>query len=149
MIRIADPTKLGPALEELRTMLGISRRALARAVAERTYRDTDSVNSQIWAWERSGRSPHAGSLAALLAELGWGLAFVPLIETAPARPLSGPVAAEPPDPGVRGRTGGTPEAPEASQAVWPNGVRCPVDHGRCKPHGIRWCGTCPRHGAVL
>jgi hypothetical protein len=77
MIRLDNPAEIGPAIEELRTLLGVSRRGLARAVAHATSRDVDSINSQLWAWERKRRSPHPESLAAVLSELGWTLAFVP------------------------------------------------------------------------
>ena len=133
MIRIADPTKIGPALEELRTMLGVSRRSLARAVGNATHRDTDSVNSQIWAWERSGRSPHSGSLAAVLDELGWGLAFVPLDTDAPSAPAVTPQTAENGS-GVVGYVSGDSDGPTGLSGP------CPCDFsGR----------TCPRHGTVI
>lgn len=124
MIRIDDPSQVGPAVEALRTMLGLPRRELARAIARRTGRMPDSVNTQLWQWERGG-SPNPASLGPALAELGWQLALVPVIETAPEVAPESTLAAEHPSPGVLGCTGGSEIESGASEA-WPNGVRCPV-----------------------
>jgi transcriptional regulator with XRE-family HTH domain len=77
MIRIGDPARIGTAVEAIRTMLGLSRRDLARALATRTGRSPEAWNSQLWSWERD-RSPNPASLSPVLAELGYQLAIVPI-----------------------------------------------------------------------
>lgn len=77
MIRIDDPANLGPAIEDIRAVLGISRRDLARQIAERTGRAPDTVNAQLWSWERQHRVPDLRSLGPALEALGYHLALIP------------------------------------------------------------------------
>jgi hypothetical protein len=117
-IRITDPARVGAALADLRTKLGITRRQLARDLAARTGRSFSSWNSQLWSWEVV-RSPNPASVAPVLAELGWQLALVPLDHDGPETSLSATESAEPPNPGVLGCAGVNLEAPGASEAVAP------------------------------
>lgn len=75
MILIPNPAKIGLAIEDIRIMLGLGRRDLARAVAKATGRNENYVNSQICSWLH--RSPNPASLAPVLVELGYDLAPVP------------------------------------------------------------------------
>lgn len=83
MIRIDDPANLGAALLQLRTMLQLGRRELSRDIAALTGRDARAVNSQLWGWENGDYAPNPTSMGPLLEALGWQLALVPVIETAP------------------------------------------------------------------
>jgi transcriptional regulator with XRE-family HTH domain len=77
MIRLTDPTRIGPALYEIRTMLGISRRQLSRAIAAKTGRAETSVNAQIWGWDKGIHTPDMASLPLVLEEFGYDLALIP------------------------------------------------------------------------
>lgn len=80
MIRLTDLTKIGPALYDMREMLGISRRSAARQVAEATGRTETSCNAQIWEWDRNKREPGLSSMRYLLDVLDVDLALVPRSE---------------------------------------------------------------------
>jgi len=81
MIRVSDPVRLGPALGEIRELLGISRRALARQIAEATGGDMRGIENQLLAWDRGLKSPTARSLGPALVALGYDLALVPRDES--------------------------------------------------------------------
>jgi hypothetical protein len=117
MIRIDNPEGLGPALGQVRTMLQIGRRELARHIADATGRDARAINSQLWGWEHGDYAPNPTSLGPLLDALGYQLSLVPLIEGGPEAALSGPVAAEPPTAGVLGRPEGQKTAHGAPGAI--------------------------------
>lgn len=75
MIRVPDPTRLGPALADVRQILGMSRREAARRIAEKTGRSETSVNAQLYSWEcepgsRYHRQPDLASLVPYLQILG-------------------------------------------------------------------------------
>lgn len=75
MIKLPDPAKVGPALWELRTLLGISRRQAARAIAKAQGRSETSVNAQLWTWDKAVRTPDLASLGPYLKVLGVSLAL--------------------------------------------------------------------------
>lgn len=80
MIRLPDATRIGPALAEIRGMLGISRRAAARQIAEMTGRNETSVNAQLYSWEvepgtRYHRQPDLASLVPYLDVIEFDLAL--------------------------------------------------------------------------
>jgi transcriptional regulator with XRE-family HTH domain len=77
MIHVADPAKLGPALAQIRNLLGISRYALAREIAATTGRSTQSCVNQLAEWDNGTATPNARSLAPVLNALGYDLALVP------------------------------------------------------------------------
>ncbi len=77
MIRLTDPAAIGPALAQVRAMLGISRRQLARTIAAKTGRGEASVNGQIWTWDVGRSHPDLTSLPLVLEELGYDLALIP------------------------------------------------------------------------
>lgn len=77
MIRIADPSNLGPALRDIRNLLGYNRRQLAQAVAEATGRGLPGVYSQLREWDHGKHSPTAKALGPVLAALGYDLALIP------------------------------------------------------------------------
>jgi hypothetical protein len=77
MIRLTDPTRIGPALGNIREMLGIGRRELARAIAAKTGRSATSVNAQLWQWDKGRHAPDLSSLALQLDILGYDLALIP------------------------------------------------------------------------
>ncbi len=100
MIRLTDPTSLGRALGEIRAMLGISRRQIARQIAATTGRAESSVNAQLWTWDTGdsapgGRRPDFASLAPYLDALGFDLAL--LEKVAPDAPRTWPHLGDPPD----------------------------------------------------
>jgi len=76
MIRLTDLGRIGPALFEVREMLGISRREAARRIAEATGRSETSGNAQVWEWDRAKRRPDLYSMRFLLDVLGMDLALV-------------------------------------------------------------------------
>jgi transcriptional regulator with XRE-family HTH domain len=80
MIRLTDLGKIGPALFEIREMLGISRREAARRIAELTGRTEISVNAQVWEWDRNRRRPDLKSMRYLLDVLDMDVALVPRSE---------------------------------------------------------------------
>jgi transcriptional regulator with XRE-family HTH domain len=98
VIRIANPDAIGPALRDLRTLYRLTQVQLAT--------DAGVCNSQISHWERGERHPDLVSLARVIAALGYDLALVPVIETAPADGPSARVADDHPPGGVSGRTEG-------------------------------------------
>lgn len=77
MIRLTDPTAIGPALGEIRGLHGTTRRQLARAIAARTGRSQTSVNAQLWTWDSGRTAPDLASVAVVLDELGYDLALIP------------------------------------------------------------------------
>jgi hypothetical protein len=76
-VRLTDPTRIGPALGDIRVMLGIPRRALARTLANATCRNVSSLNAQLWQWDKGHHMPDLASLPAYLDALGYDLALVP------------------------------------------------------------------------
>lgn len=80
MIRIPDPTKLGPAMGDLRILLGISRRGAARRVAKGADRTEDSVHSQMWTWDKAIRMPDLTSVGRYLDVLEYDLALAPRLD---------------------------------------------------------------------
>jgi hypothetical protein len=75
MMRLADVTRMGPALAQMRGMLGMSRREAARQIAAMTGRSETSVNAQLYSWEcepgsRYHRQPDLASLVPYLLVLG-------------------------------------------------------------------------------
>jgi DNA-binding XRE family transcriptional regulator len=77
MIRLTDPTRIGPALAEVRGLLGITRRQLSRDIAAKTGRTETSVNAQLWTWDVGRRHPDLASLPLVLDALGYDLALIP------------------------------------------------------------------------
>lgn len=94
MIRIDDPADIGRVMGHVRVMLGLGMRRFARQVANRTGRSEDTIRHQLWAWETGKNVPGMAAAAPFLAELGIGLAFVPLDEIGPESPLSATESAE-------------------------------------------------------
>lgn len=76
MIRLPDPTRIGPALAEIRGLQMVTRRQLAREISRITGRSETSVNAQLWTWDVGTRRPELTSLAVLLPALGYDLALV-------------------------------------------------------------------------
>lgn len=72
MIRI-DPTAIGPAIGDLRRLLGIQQRDLAA--------DAGLFPSQLSYWERGLRTPDLKSLVKLAHALGYDLALIPREDT--------------------------------------------------------------------
>lgn len=77
MIRLTDPGRIGPALAEVRGLHGMSRRQLARTIAERTGRGITSVNAQLWGWDVGEAQPTFAALVPMLEALGYDLALIP------------------------------------------------------------------------
>jgi transcriptional regulator with XRE-family HTH domain len=77
MIRVADPAKLGPALKQIRDLLGISRYALGRQIAEATGRSLQGCINQLLEWDNGTNTPNARSLGPVLDALGYDLALIP------------------------------------------------------------------------
>jgi hypothetical protein len=77
LIRIEDPSQLGPALGEIRKMLGISRLAFAREIAEATGRSVAGVVNQLQAWDDGTNSPTARAIGPVLDALGYDLVLLP------------------------------------------------------------------------
>ena len=69
MIRIDDATRIGPALAQVRNLLGYSRQELATHIAEVTGRNPKSVANQIAEWDRLENSPTVSKLGPLLDAL--------------------------------------------------------------------------------
>lgn len=107
MIRIDDPANLGPTLGHYRVMLGLSLRKVARGVANRTGRHEDHVRAQICAWETGHTVPGMVAVKPYLAELGLGVALVPLDDDGPETALRATESAET-APGVDGPREGNP-----------------------------------------
>jgi transcriptional regulator with XRE-family HTH domain len=76
MIRVADPAALGPALAEVRKLLGYSRIDIARRIAKATGRAEKNVNVQLWTWESGTHNINTTSLPDWLEALGLDLALV-------------------------------------------------------------------------
>jgi len=102
MIRLTDLGNIGPALYEIRQMLGISRREAARRIAEITGRTETSVNAQVWEWDRNKRRPDLYSMRYLLDVLDMDLALVDRID--PDAPRTWPRLLDPPDEVTKVRT---------------------------------------------
>jgi hypothetical protein len=77
MIRVADPAKLGPALAQIRNLLGISRYALAVEIAAARGRSVQGVVNQLLEWDNGTNAPNVRSLAPVLDALGYDLALIP------------------------------------------------------------------------
>jgi transcriptional regulator with XRE-family HTH domain len=77
MIRVADPAKLGLALKQIRDLLGISRYALARQIAEAKGRSLQACVNQLGEWDHGISSPNVRSLGPVLDALGYDLALIP------------------------------------------------------------------------
>jgi transcriptional regulator with XRE-family HTH domain len=77
VIVLPDPTRIGPALAEIRELQGMSRRQLARAIAAKTGRSETSVNAQLWFWDTGRTEPNLSSIGTLLDILGYRLALDP------------------------------------------------------------------------
>jgi len=105
MIRLTDLGNIGPALYEIREMLGISRREAARRIAEITGRTETSVNAQVWEWDRNKRRPDLYSMRFLLDVLDMDLALVDRID--PDAPRTWPRLLDPPDEVAKVRTAHT------------------------------------------
>lgn len=69
MIRITDPDQVGPALRQLRTILGISQRELCEISGQRQGR--------MSAWELGHEVPRFSSLVRMVRALGYDLVLVP------------------------------------------------------------------------
>lgn len=76
MIRI-DPADAGDAVVAARQLAELSRRKLARNIADATGRSRESVCNQLAGWELGQVSPTLASLGPLLDALGYDLALVP------------------------------------------------------------------------
>lgn len=70
MIALGDPSELGQALKDIRVMQGLTRREVARQIAELTGRSEMSVNSQLWTWDTGACTPEMKSLGPYLQVLG-------------------------------------------------------------------------------
>jgi transcriptional regulator with XRE-family HTH domain len=81
MIRIDDATCIGPALAQVRNLLGYSRQDLAAEIAEATGRNPKSIANQLAEWDRLENSPTVRTLGPLLDALGYQLALVPREDT--------------------------------------------------------------------
>jgi hypothetical protein len=77
MIRIADPTKIGPALAQIRELLGYTRVTLAQEIAAATGRNAKSITNQLGEWDRLENCPTVRTLGPALDALGYDLALVP------------------------------------------------------------------------
>lgn len=77
MIRVADPAKLGPALAQIRNLLGIPRHRLAVQIAAATGRSVQGVTNQLLEWDNGTNSPNVRSLGPVLNALGYDLALIP------------------------------------------------------------------------
>jgi hypothetical protein len=77
MIRLTDPTRIGPVLAQVRELQLMTRRQLARAIAAKTGRTETSINAQLWTWDVGRRHPDLASLPVLLDALGYDLALIP------------------------------------------------------------------------
>jgi transcriptional regulator with XRE-family HTH domain len=73
LIRIDDATRLGPALGNIRAMLGMRMSDLAE--------DAGLHTSQLSYWERGLRTPDMKSLVKLAHALGYDLALIPREDT--------------------------------------------------------------------
>lgn len=93
MFRLTDPGKIGQSLYEIRLLMGIPRREVARQIAEKTGRTETSCNAQVWEWDNGRRRPDLASLPFLLDALGKDLALV----DKPGEVRSWPRLLDPPD----------------------------------------------------
>jgi AraC-like DNA-binding protein len=66
-IRLTDPASIGPTLAGVRALLGMSRRQLARLLAEQTGRSETSPNAPL----AVGQTRSTRHIEALLTSLGW------------------------------------------------------------------------------
>jgi hypothetical protein len=83
VIRLTDPTRIGPALAEVRELQMTTRRQIARQLAEVTGRSETSLNAQLWTWDVGTRKPDLASLGTYLAALGYDLALIPREDAEP------------------------------------------------------------------
>jgi hypothetical protein len=77
VIRVSDPGRLGPALRDVRNLLGINRMELGRLVEGITGRPAISVVHQVQQWDDGTHAPTVSSLGPVLEALGYDLALVP------------------------------------------------------------------------
>lgn len=100
MLRLTDPTRIGPALGEIRDLLGIGRRETARRMAAITGRSITSLNAQLWTWDvgsdgdKNGRRPTLEKIGPYLDALGFDLALIEKAE--PGAPRTWPRLDDPP-----------------------------------------------------
>jgi transcriptional regulator with XRE-family HTH domain len=80
VIRLAVGVQLGPAIAQLRAMNGLTRQALADALTATTNRSAHAWYLSLWRWETGTHQPDLSSVAPVLAELGYELALVPVLE---------------------------------------------------------------------
>ncbi|XVU25786.1 hypothetical protein ACQPZJ_01640 [Actinoplanes sp. CA-054009] len=73
---ITDAAQLGPALGDIRKLLGLTRRELVRRIVAATGRTETSVNAQLVGWDSGKFSPNPASLPPALKALGLRLAVV-------------------------------------------------------------------------
>ena len=69
MIRFTEPMSIGPALGELRRMLGITQRQLCA--------DTGQRQSRLSVWETGSEVPDLRSVLRVAQALGYDLALIP------------------------------------------------------------------------
>jgi hypothetical protein len=81
VIRIPDAARIGPALAEIRNLLGYSRTELAQLIADATGRDPHSVRNQLGEWDRLENCPTVRTLGPALDALGYDLALIPREDT--------------------------------------------------------------------
>ncbi len=81
MIRVSNPAKLGPALKQIRDLLGVSRHALAVQIATAKGRSIQGVTNQLLEWDNGTNTPNARSLGPVLDALGYDLALIPREDT--------------------------------------------------------------------
>jgi hypothetical protein len=86
VIRVSDPAKLGPALAQIRNLLGIPRHALAVQIAQAKGRSVQGVTNQLLEWDNGTNTPNARSLGPVLDALGYDLALVPKRDAAALTP---------------------------------------------------------------
>lgn len=76
MIRITDPSQIGPALADLRAMRGLTQGQLAEAAG--------LWQNRVSSYERGKETPSTVNLLAILRALGHGLSIAPVDDTAAA-----------------------------------------------------------------
>lgn len=77
MIRIANASKLGPALADVRNMLGLSRPDHARLIVAINGRSLKGTINQLHDWDKGINAPGGRALGPALQALGYDLALVP------------------------------------------------------------------------
>jgi transcriptional regulator with XRE-family HTH domain len=74
---IFDMANAGPALRDIRLMLGIGQRDLARRIGAVRGTDPTPISGQLWGWEAGKTNPTAPSLAEIFDALGFDLCLIP------------------------------------------------------------------------